>query len=268
MRDDTLTLDLYIDVLMLVNFSWNLLILKLLKKIMKLPGSWLRLILSSLTGTLWTLATVCFPVLPMAVERAVTVFLVSLVMVAMAYRPGTCRLLVRELLGFYLAAATVGGISYGLSLSIGRNFLMFPVTALGALLLWEVVLEHRVRNRNLYQVILHSREKSIEVTALLDTGNHLREPVTGRPVHILTEQAARSLCGELPYTVDIPYQSVGQPGGILHGFHLDSMEVQMGKEHITVIRPLVAVTGQPLSPSGEYELLLHEEIAGGINHDR
>ena len=112
---------------------------------------------------------------------------------------------------------------------------------------------------NFYEVTMHYRGKKKVVTALLDTGNRLYEPVSRRAVHVVTYEAVRELCESVSEVVYIPFGSVGKSDGVLPGIFLDEMEVRQGDEVKVIERPLVAVCKMALSEKGEYQMLLHEE---------
>ncbi len=60
----------------------------------------------------------------------------------------------------------------------------------------------------------------------------------------------------------MPYQSVGTQNGVLPAVFLDRMEIEQEGGSYTVEKPLVAITKQPLSPSGEYQILIQKTDEG------
>ena len=82
--------------------------------------------------------------------------------------------------------------------------------------------------------------RQLTANAFLDTGNHLREPVTGRPVAIASEAMWKRLqdsvsceeCGDedimqLRFAL-IPYEAVGI-SGVLEAIRIDSIETESGR---------------------------------------
>jgi sigma-E processing peptidase SpoIIGA len=57
-------------------------------------------------------------------------------------------------------------------------------------------------------------QKQLEITALRDTGNGLRDPVTGRPVLVVGADIAQSLTGLTPDQLRRPVESVGMIPGL------------------------------------------------------
>ena len=119
--------------------------------------------------------------------------------------------------------------------------------------------EIRNQTKYYYEVTIHYRGKVKTITALLDTGNRLYEPVTRRPVHVVTYEAVRDICESVSSVIYIPFGSVGKKNGVLPGIFLDEMEVRQGDEVKIIKKPLVAVCREPLSADGQYQMLLHED---------
>ncbi len=134
----------------------------------------------------------------------------------------------------------------------------------------------RYTRSHLYPLKLYYNGKSCEGVGLLDTGNHLRDPVSQRPVIIASLKAVRSLFGEellafianlgkmqeeeTPYMIKwIPYHSLGKKNGFMPGIIIDGMTVyQEGKELISK-KVLIGIIEEELSEEGLYQFILHEE---------
>ena len=111
--------------------------------------------------------------------------------------------------------------------------------------------------------------RTVRVTALRDTGNGLKDPLTGQAVTVIGPRAARQLLPELdPESLRdpaaamerlqrpglglrlIPYQAVGQAGGLLLGLRCD--RVTAGRERLG---ELVALSPTELTENGTYDAL-------------
>ena len=101
-------------------------------------------------------------------------------------------------------------------------------------------------------------EKKETVTGLIDTGNRLREPVSSQPVHVVAAGVMKQLCPSVKGVVYVPYQSVGTCRGILPAVGLDRMEIEQEGGRYSLEKPLIAITKQELSPSGEYQILIQK----------
>lgn len=275
-----MTYDLYIDVVFLVNFVMDYLLLVILRKILKLPGKSLRLIISSGLGALWACLTIVFPVLPLWLEGLITYFGVSSLMVIIAFKMREVRQIGKAVAGLYLTTVMVSGLGYFLyeHTKTGYNSVLYfygvqgkkmPVfifllliagSYFGIRFVWNIILGERRQNENLYSVILHYRGRTQSLTALLDTGNRLREPVSQRPVNVVTYQACREICERVSNLLFIPYQAVGTKQGMLPAVKFDEMEILDGEHKVIIKEPLIAIAAEPLSADGRYQMLLHAEM--------
>ena len=111
----------------------------------------------------------------------------------------------------------------------------------------------------------------ISMTALLDTGNTLKDPVTGHPVLVADSRVAWELLqlqeSELSDPIGtisrgnhlglrlIPYCSVGQPAGMLLGLKVDELRIN-GRE----ANQIVAFAPNRIGQGSGYEAL-----TGGVS---
>jgi stage II sporulation protein GA (sporulation sigma-E factor processing peptidase) len=274
-------IDLYVDVLFFINFTMDILVLSITGKVMKYRRSLLRYIAAGSLGAIWAVLTAAFPYMPLWLEIPMTYGAVSTLMTVIAFRLRKPKEILRTVAALYLVTVMLAGTMEALyqhtkagyyieQILSGNNRKAIPFYRLLLLAaaayfgiryvtLW-ILKVHRGRN-HFYQVTMHYRGKEKTVEALLDTGNRLYEPVTHKPVHVVTYGALKDICDSVSSVVYIPFGSVGKASGILPGIYLDEMEIRQGSEVKQVVKPLVAVVKQPLSADGQYEMLLHEEFS-------
>ena len=275
-----ITIDLYADVLFLINFFMDGLILSLTGKLMKYPRSWKKIAFGSALGAIWAVFVSAFPIFPPLAEAAVTYGGISVLMVTAAFGRKRGKEFFLCLGALYIIAFVMAGCfqlllyhtragTYIFMALLGEAFARWSLTALillgtgsylglsaGLRMLWN----RKKRKNCLYQVTLFYRGREKKVTALLDTGNRLFEPVSRRPVHVVTYEAVKEICVSVPAVTYIPFGSVGRERGILPGIELDSMEVsQENRESTRIEHPLIGVCRQPLCGNREYEMLLNGE---------
>lgn len=117
------------------------------------------------------------------------------------------------------------------------------------LLLWLLLRKHQPGK---IPVLLQYRDKALSLTALWDTGNCLRDPITGGPVLVIGPKAAEKLTGltseqlcdpiatmgALPGLRLIPYKTVGGAGFLL-GLQLPKVRIgQWQGSHIVAFAPM------------------------------
>lgn len=100
---------------------------------------------------------------------------------------------------------------------------------------WTVRLVHSARLRRTLCGTLHVKmeEESLSFTAMIDSGNYLKEPISGKPVVLIGKQAAERLPvmqerADERYVV-IPFSGPGAKNGILEGIRSDNISFE-GKE--------------------------------------
>ena len=164
---------------------------------------------------------------------------------------------------FVLLSTALGGIALG----FGDG--SFAVLVLASAVLWllcRVSFRGSLGSREYVAVELTYGEKKLDLLALRDTGNTLRDPLTGEQVLVagadvalelvgLTEHQLRHpvetmASGALPGLRLIPYHAVGQPGGMML-----AMRFENAKIGTTVGSPLVAFAPQVLARGEAYRML-------------
>ena len=167
---------------------------------------------------------------------------------------------------FVLLSMALGGIAGGLQV---RHF---PAVCLCAALLWllcRVGFGGQQGVQEYVPVELTWQGKTLRLLALRDTGNTLRDPLTGESVLICGADVGEKLlglprtafldptgtmaAGILPGARLIPYRSVGQPGGLLLALRMK--DVKVGDQRIS---PLVAFAPQEIGGS------CYQMLTGGM----
>lgn len=126
----------------------------------------------------------------------------------------------------------------------------------------------------------------VEVNALVDTGNDLFDPLTGRPVIVCEYKAVKpvlppeiqaafcerdgpdiwetlGLLGQGRYAgrfVPVSFSSIGLTGGLLVGFKPDGLTLLREGCHGRANRVIVALYHGRLDPEGGYSALLHPSL--------
>lgn len=125
---------------------------------------------------------------------------------------------------------------------------------------------HRRRREESCRVTLHGTDgRSIQVEGLVDTGNSLKEPISGRPVAVLEKRVWEELYpGEEPFGMRvIPYHSVGKSAGILTGYPIKSLEVEIEGIRRICEDVYIAIWKEKLSETGTYSILLQPSMFEG-----
>ena len=112
----------------------------------------------------------------------------------------------------------------------------------------------------IYEVVIKLKGKEINLKALLDTGNSLTEPTTGKKVTVVEKNIISSF-NNVP--VDkiyiIPYKSLGKENGILYGIQVDELIIKYEKYQKTLDNAIVGIYNGKLSRDNRYNAILHSE---------
>lgn len=274
-----MTVDLYIDVFFIVNFALDYLVLSITARVMRYQAGRYRMIMGAALGAVWAAVCAVYPSIPRAVSFFMTYGVISCGMTAAAFGLRKKREIGKAVACLYLVTVMMAGAMQALyhhtmagyyieQILRGNNRAAMPFYKLlllaasayfGMRCILGFVLEARKGGNHLYEVTMHYRGREKTVTALLDTGNRLYEPVTHQPVHVVTYEALSELCERVSSVIYIPFESVGKKEGVMPGIFLDKMEISQGSDVKIIEKPLVAVCRRPLSSDGEYQMLLHED---------
>ena len=254
--------ELYIDVFFLVNFMMDAILLEILRKILGCPVSHGRVLLGAGAGAFGTCVVLCLPV-PYGFVRIVASHgLINLIMLKTGFGIRWGREMAKAFLLLYISGFLMGGI-----LSVFRPYLRTAglffafavISYYGALGVWKLLGALAGREKTRREVLLFRGGKSCRVRAIVDTGNTLRDSVTGKPVCVIDQKTADALgLFEKPEGLRfLPYHSVGRREGVLPAFPLDKMELP-GNPVRVVERPLVAVC-QEISRD-DHQMLLNPDV--------
>ena len=253
----------YLDTVILLNFLVDFLLLLGTNRLSGYPPGWRKAALGALLGSLY--GGVC--VLPDYTFLQGFFWRILFLLLAGLVSFGFTGSGLRRTAVFLLLSMALGGIA----LAMGKGNIISLLCA--AFVLWLVCtfgFRSGPGSVSYVPVELQYGKTHIRLTALCDTGNSLRDPITGRPVLVVCGDIAGRLtgltrqqlsdpletirCGVYPGLRLIPYSSVGQPGGLLLAMRIP--QVKIGRWQGS---SLVAFAPEALSREGGYQAL-----TGGI----
>lgn len=249
---------MYLDVVVLLNFLVDGLLLMGANRLTGFPAGWRRCTLAALLGGAY--AGLC--VLPGFRPLGSTLWRIIILglMAVIAY--GWDLSALRRGTVFLLLSMALGGMAFGLG---SGDFFSLVLAAFGVVLLCLLGIRTPVGMAKYQPVELYWRGQTIKLIALVDTGNTLRDPITGGSVMVVGPDVGCRLGipGELirdPVTMLtreplpgarlIPYRAVGKPGGMLLMLRFD--RVQLNGHSIS---PMVAFSPEEIGGSDGYQAL-------------
>jgi len=221
----------------------------------------------------------------------------TVILLGLAFWPQRISEALREAAYFIL----IGGAMAGVAMLIGsRNALPgapltgeissglvtvgLLLTLVGARYLWESARERTRLKHGLYRMRIRLSDKTVELLALMDTGNGLRDPLSGTPV-VVVEAAA--LAEVLPPVVRqaigagwdslerlpgswatrcrlVPYRAVGRNAGLLLALDPEEILIQgPGDQGWIQVHGLLGLGAERLHPEGAYRALLPPRLLNG-----
>ena len=252
-------LRIYVDVIFVLNFAVDFLLIQGTNRLAGYPEEYRRGIGASVLGGIY--GTVC--VLPgwhfLGSGLWRTVFLLLMGIIAFGWN----RSAIQRISVFLILSMALGGIASGSSADH-----VFGLILCGCFLflLCRMGFFRGIGKEVYIPVKLCWRGRCMDIYALRDTGNVLRDPLTGEQVLVCGADVGEALLGLprncfrdpvgtmmqglIPGLRMIPYHSVGNPGGMLLVVRMDEVIVAGAKS-----TPLVAFAPEEIAKGEVYRML-------------
>ena len=111
-----------------------------------------------------------------------------------------------------------------------------------------------------YLVEIITKSASVTVTALLDTGNELKEPITNLPVIIVEKNAVVDIDTNVYDKLYIPYKVVSGQSSYLEAFKPEKIKISFDRNNYQYKNAVIGVSDIKLSDCNEYQALLSRDI--------
>lgn len=136
------------------------------------------------------------------------------------------------------------------------------IAVMSIVLLYILYQNRKNRENTIYRVSIMEQGKKMEVKALFDTGNALREPFSGKPVSIVESEVWYAVMeGPRPeHYRAIPFRSIGQEHGILTGMEIDELIIWAGDRKIVQKQAMIALYEGSLSKDKSFQMILHQGL--------
>jgi len=285
----------YIDIILLENIGMNYILLMATAILIKKETKILRTLLASMVGAVFAIISYA-QILPMY-SSLLAKILVSIVMVYIALKPQTAKTLLKHIILFYFVSFVFGGCAFALlyiirpeqilmknGVYIGTYPIKIAILAgvIGIPLLQIVarLLKHKLSHQRIYEITIHLNQKTKTVNALLDTGNLLKEPITGVPVMVVEKRALEDfipnsilehieeIIGGDVQSIEnenmeyisklkiIPFTSLGKNNGMLLGMKAEKITVHIEDTEEEIPNIIIGIYDQIFSKNHQYAALI------------
>lgn len=251
----------------------NLYFYTLLARTLKRTATRLVIVGGSAVGAAFYILLIFLPGIPPVVKRYIGPAGISLGTAAAIFRINSMGMVWKA--AGYLSVYTFafGGMMKFLFSSVpffrGRQGEIWYILGAGMLgyqaVSWWIDQAGKRRTADIYKVKLRGNDNEIELDALADTGNSLREPISGRPVSVVEEEYFLKLSGiRAPEKLKaIPYHSVGRDNGIMEGYEVPEIIIKGKEENIRWQKVIIGISRNKISANGKYQMILHPELCSG-----
>jgi len=289
---------IYLDIVFLENVCMNYIILFATAIIFKNKPKYLRIIISSILGGMYAIVSLfkSFEIYSGMWFK----ILISILMVYIAYNPNNFKELIKRLMLFYLTSFAFGGCAFALLYFIkpqeifmknGLYIGTYPIKVallggfIGFCLIINTfkIIKNKINKRDIYcSIEIEFNNKKIITRSLIDTGNMLRDPISGMPVivvqkDLLEEMIPKKILDNLDNIIDgedlnvfniiensklknkfrlIPFSSLGMQHGLIVGFKAQNVRIQYNEEIIMLKKVIIGIYTKKLSKNNAYTALI------------
>lgn len=288
---------IYIDIVILENIIINYIILLATGLILKTKINHIRLLLASLIGAIYTIISYT-NILKGHISFVLKIIL-SFVIVYIAFNPQNLRKLWKDILFFYLTSFVFGGAAFALLYIVRpQDILMknglflgtYPLKTviLGATIAFGIVVtaftiaKNKITKKDMFcEIEIKINNQIIKTEAMIDTGNFLKEPITGTPVvvvekNLLYESVPKEILNNLEEIIGgdfekvpekirtkyisklklIPFSSLGKQNGMLIGIKPEYLKVKQDEQEEIKKDVIIGIYEKQLTKKGEYRALM------------
>lgn len=292
---------IYIDVVFFENLIMNSIILIATGIILKQKIKWIRIILASSLGAIYTIISYISSL--KIYSTFVLKLILSIIIIYIAFNPQTVKQLWKSILIFYLTSFVFGGAAFALiyivkpqdilmknGLFLGtyplKTVILSAVVAFIILITAFTIVKNKISKKDMFcNIEVELNNQKIETTAIIDTGNLLKEPITNTPVIILEHTLLykcmpkeilnnlENILGgdfdKIPETIKeqyisklklIPFSSLGKQNGMLVGIKADKVEIMQDEQRIDKENVIIGIYQKSLTKKGEYRALIGLEL--------
>lgn len=286
----------YIDIIFLENICMNYIILLATGVIIKSEIKHLKILLGSILGSMYA---VIYYITKFEIYSSIALkILLSIAMVYIAYKPKCVKQEIKYLVIFYLASFAFGGCAFALLYFIKpQNILIkngvfvgtYPlkIAILGGIIGFVIVviafkiIKGKRNKRNLIcKINIRFENNSKTFRSLIDTGNLLKEPITGNLVIVAETDELKEIVPDeiLSKTQNImyentnidekyiskirliPFSSLGMPNGMLVGIKADEVKAYWDDEEYVRNDVIIGIYNKKLSKNNSYNALVGIEL--------
>lgn len=296
---------IYLDVVLVENLCMNYIIFFASAYVLKKKVKHIRLIISALIGGIYSI--LAYVQILQIYSNIICKFILSIVMVYIAYKPKNIKELTKDIIFFYLVSFVFGGTAFALLYFIKpQEILMkngvyvgtYPlkIAVLGGIVGFTILvvalkfIKIKLTKKDIFcNICIYIEDKCLEMIAILDTGNMLKDPITNSPViivekdklkdifpNIILDNLSNIVGGDMPKELYenesmkyitkfrvIPFKTIGKENGLLLGFKVNKVKIEIDETSKIINNVIVGIYDSKLSKKETYSALIGIDILEG-----
>lgn len=264
----------YIDVVILENLIINFFLLLITIQVMHIKVKYRSIFLSSILGALYILC-LFIPQLNI-VTNIIGKCIFAFIMVFIVLRDKGLITIFKGFIIFLMISFMFAGICFMFAL-LENNYEIdsaFTITnystkylLFGGMIIYITVerirtfLKDRAVVTNfIYELEINIDDSINKITAFLDTGNELKEPITNLPVIIVDKSSFRDISVNHKECFNVPYKVINGKTGNMRGIKVKEVKLFKDNNYIFSREAIICFSEGKLSITGDYEALLSRGI--------
>lgn len=295
----------YLDIVFLENLIMNYIIIYATGVVIKAEVKRLEIFIASGVGAIYTIV-MYLDVIPIYSNFIMKIVL-SIVIVYISFKPKTVKKLIKEIVIFYLVSFVFGGCvfalmyflkpqmaeirngvfvgAYPLKVAIIGGMIAFIITQVG----FKIVKTKISKKDMIYDIEIIINKKTVKIKALLDTGNLLKDPLTGLAVIVAEHKSLYTIIpkdildniskiiggdiGDLSKNEEfnkiisrfriIPFSSLGKQNGLLLGIKADGINILVDEKTEHIKNAIIGIYDKSLTKNGIYSAIFGLDLLEG-----
>lgn len=288
---------IYIDVLFVVNFAMDYLVLSITEGILycttvkplgyKTLLNHIKRILAAILGALWSCILLWCELFE-PVWNIITVVVIGPIMILIILGKTRIRNYARGVGTLYLVTFVTAGtmhwiyyytaFGFWLNMLVSKGHFNGGMGMSGWMLIVGIIISQilirwytshllKVRKNKDYRytVVIEHKGRKVSLIALCDTGNGLIDPIYRKPVNVVETSAITELIDSYDKTAFhlIPYSSIGQENGLIPVVKLEKLMIIDKKEVKIIENPYIALYSGKFASNTDYRMIIHPEMLHG-----
>ncbi len=297
----------YLDIVFLENVLMNYIIIFATGVVIKEELKKWRMFFGSCVGAVYTIV-MYLNIIPIY-SNFIMKLILSFVIVYISFKPRSVKKFIKDLIIFYLVSFVFGGCVFALMYFVQPKMAQikngvfvgaYPlkVALIGGIVAFIIVqisfkmVKTRLNKKDMiFDIEVLINGNSTKIKGLLDTGNLLKDPITGFPVIVIEHKSLYSVIpedvlnnlnkimgGDTDELIKdekfseiisrfriIPFSSIGKQNGLLLGIKADSVKIILDEKIENINNVIIGIYDKSFTKNGMYSAIFGLDMLEGGN---